>query len=116
MEKDFAGLSLDDEEDKILHIERDLNFVPERFFHKIDMDRVVKGSLRTFNNHLLMLYCLTKGEDSLKVPLINVNFLVQIHEIRTSFFIESLARQLGNFLRKFLEYDGTNFGKGLQTY
>ncbi|MBA0721709.1 hypothetical protein Golax_009223, partial [Gossypium laxum] len=93
--------------------ENDFSF---RFFHKIDMDKVVKGSPRTFNNPLLMLHCLTKGEDSLKVPLINANFLVQIHEIPTGFFIESLARQLGNFLRKFLEYDGTNLGKGLQTY
>ncbi|KAH1056734.1 hypothetical protein J1N35_034799, partial [Gossypium stocksii] len=35
-------------------------------FHIMDLERVLKGSPWTFNNHLLMLYHLGKGEDPLK--------------------------------------------------
>lgn len=48
-----------------------------KFFHRWDMDRVLKGSPWTFNNHLLLLHHLKKGEDPLKVPLIFTIFWVQ---------------------------------------
>ncbi|MBA0630734.1 hypothetical protein Godav_002799, partial [Gossypium davidsonii] len=35
----------------------------------MDLDRVLKGSPWTFNNHLLMLHQLEKEEAPLKVPL-----------------------------------------------
>ncbi|MBA0572197.1 hypothetical protein Golob_002555, partial [Gossypium lobatum] len=34
-----------------------------KFFHKMDLERVLKGSPWTFNNHLLMMHCLELGED-----------------------------------------------------
>ncbi|MBA0872648.1 hypothetical protein Goshw_017814 [Gossypium schwendimanii] len=37
-----------------------------KFFHKMDLDRVLKGSPWTFNNHLLMLHRLEKEEAPLK--------------------------------------------------
>ncbi|PPR94804.1 hypothetical protein GOBAR_AA25865 [Gossypium barbadense] len=45
-----------------------------QFFHIMDMERVIKGSPWTFNNHLLVLYKLQWGEDPLKVPLIFTPF------------------------------------------
>ncbi|KAG8501249.1 hypothetical protein CXB51_003414 [Gossypium anomalum] len=35
----------------------------------MDMERVLKGSLWTFNNHLLILYKLKRGEDTIRVFL-----------------------------------------------
>ncbi|MBA0552042.1 hypothetical protein Golob_022884, partial [Gossypium lobatum] len=55
---------------------------------------------------------LMDGEDPLKVPLIYVNFWVKIHEVPLGFFSEALARQVGDFIGKFIEYDGSNMGKG----
>ncbi|MBA0709376.1 hypothetical protein Golax_024412, partial [Gossypium laxum] len=49
-----------------------------QFFHVMDMERVLKGSPWTFNNHLLMLYKLQLGEEPLIVPLIHTPFWVQI--------------------------------------
>ncbi|KAG8497159.1 hypothetical protein CXB51_008376 [Gossypium anomalum] len=77
-----------------------------RFFHIMDLERVLKGSPWTFNNHLLILHQLMDGDDPLKVPLIYTNFWVQIHEIPLRFFSEALARQIGGFIGKFIEYDG----------
>ncbi|KAK5775830.1 hypothetical protein PVK06_043775 [Gossypium arboreum] len=148
MERDLAALSLDDEEEEIIHIQKELDSSIEevefclaecflttsvihfpamkiimtnfwhlvkrvqildlaekrflfRFYYKMDLERVLKGSLWTFNNHLLMLHHLRD------------NFWVQIHEVPPGFFSEVLARKIGDFLRKFLEYDGSNIRKNL---
>ncbi|KAK5785599.1 hypothetical protein PVK06_040201 [Gossypium arboreum] len=82
----------------------------------MDLERVLKGSPWTFNNHVLMLHWPEKKEDPLKVPLIFACFWVQIHEVPPSFYIETLAHQIEGFLGNFLEFDGTNLGKGLCTY
>ncbi|MBA0805025.1 hypothetical protein Gohar_004570, partial [Gossypium harknessii] len=37
-----------------------------RFYYKMDLERVLKGSPWAFNNHLLMLHHLRDGEDPLK--------------------------------------------------
>ncbi|MBA0823861.1 hypothetical protein Goarm_020560, partial [Gossypium armourianum] len=39
-----------------------------------------------------------------------------IHDVSTGFFSEILAKQLGYFIGKFLEYDGTDLGKGSQNF
>ncbi|MBA0780176.1 hypothetical protein Gotri_004315 [Gossypium trilobum] len=125
-------MSLEDEGYKILEVQEDPDFVPEVvelslvgcFLTASLIDystmrstmRVLRRSPWTFNNHLLMLHHLGKGKDPLKVPLIFINFWVQIHGVPPSFFTESLARQIGSFLGKFLEFNGTNLGKGICTY
>ncbi|MBA0560833.1 hypothetical protein Golob_023916, partial [Gossypium lobatum] len=82
-----------------------------QFFHVMDMERVLKGSPWTFNNHLLLLHKLQLMEDPLIVPLIYTPFWVQIHDIPAGFFSERLAIQLGNFIGAYMEYDGSNLGK-----
>lgn len=87
-----------------------------QFFHIMDLESVLKGSPWTFNNHLLILPHLQKGEDSLIVPLIYALFWIQIHDVLTRLFFENLAVQLGNFLRDFLKYDGSGIGKENRNY
>ncbi|MBA0818690.1 hypothetical protein Gohar_021848 [Gossypium harknessii] len=82
-----------------------------QFFHAMDMNRVLKGSPWTFNNHLLVLYKLELGEDPLQIPLVLTPFWVQIYNIPTSFFSDILAVQLGNFLGNFMEHDVSSLGK-----
>ncbi|KAK5834071.1 hypothetical protein PVK06_017944 [Gossypium arboreum] len=82
-----------------------------QFFHPMDLERVIKGSPWTFNNHLLVLHKLQWGEDPLKIPLIYSPFWVQLHEVPVGFFSESLAIQIGNFIGNFMEYDGSNLGR-----
>lgn len=82
-----------------------------QFFYIMDMERVLKGSPWTFNNHLLILYKLQWREDPLKVPLILTPFWVQVHDVLIGYYSENLAMQLGNFLGNFMEYDGSSLGK-----
>ncbi|MBA0803073.1 hypothetical protein Gohar_013322 [Gossypium harknessii] len=87
-----------------------------KFFHKIDMERVVNETPWTFNNHFLMIHCLEKGEDSLKAPLIFSYFWIQIHDVPQGFRSEAMARQLGDFLGKFVKYDNASLGKGFWNF
>lgn len=63
-----------------------------QLFHVIDMERVLKGSPWTFNNHLL-LHQLQLTEDPLIVPLIFTPSWVQIHDIPTGYISKRLAIQ-----------------------
>ncbi|MBA0671054.1 hypothetical protein Goklo_025525 [Gossypium klotzschianum] len=47
-----------------------------KFFHIVDMERVIKWSPWTFNNHLLVLHKLQWGEDPVRIPLISSPFWV----------------------------------------
>lgn len=77
----------------------------------MDMDRVLKGSPWTFNNHLLVLYKLELKEDPLQVPLVLTPFWVQVHDVPIGLFSKNLATQLGNFLGNFIEHDVSYLGK-----
>lgn len=46
-------------------------------------------------------------EDPLTVPLDFIEIWVQIHDLPLGFMSEAMARQFGNFLGGFLEYDAT---------
>lgn len=87
-----------------------------QFFHIMGLERVLKGSPWTFNNHLLILSHLQQEGDPLKVPLIYTHFWVQIHDVPIGLFSENLAVKLGNFLGEFLEYDGSSRGKENYNY
>ncbi|MBA0575935.1 hypothetical protein Golob_027549, partial [Gossypium lobatum] len=77
----------------------------------MDLKRVLNGSPWTFNNHLLILHKLQRGEDPLKIPLIYSPSWVQIHDVPIGFVSKNLAIQMGNFIGEFMEYDGSNLGK-----
>ncbi|PPD73732.1 hypothetical protein GOBAR_DD29348 [Gossypium barbadense] len=87
-----------------------------QFFHAMDMNRGLKGSPWTFNNHLLVLYKLELGEDPLQIPLVLTPFWVQIYNIPAGLFSDILAVQLGNFLGNLMEHDVSSLGKGNRNF
>lgn len=50
------------------------------------------------------------------VPLNKLAFWVMVMKILAGFFTEEVERMLGNFIRKFLEYDGSNKGSVWLTF
>lgn len=58
-----------------------------QFFHIMGLERVLKGSPWTFNNHLLILSHLQQEGDPLKVPLIYTHFWVQIHDMAIKVYL-----------------------------
>ncbi|MBA0602303.1 hypothetical protein Gorai_002489, partial [Gossypium raimondii] len=57
---------------------------------------------------------LTDGEDPMKVLLVLSTLWVQVHELPLGLFSESIAKQLGDFIGKFLEYDSKSLSRGLR--
>lgn len=79
-----------------------------QFFHKDDMQWVVKGGPWMFDNAMMILETVSQGEDPLQVQLWHLNIWVQLHELPMGFMSEAVGRQLGNFFGEFLQYDAKN--------
>ena len=56
-----------------------------RFYHIVDLRRVLDTRPWSFNGHTLILYHLQPGEDPLLVHLTHVPFWVQVYELPPSF-------------------------------
>ncbi|KAK5811756.1 hypothetical protein PVK06_027124 [Gossypium arboreum] len=76
-----------------------------KFFHAVDMNRVLESLPWFFNNHLLLLHKLQMKEDSLTIPLNYDAFWIQIHDLPPSLMSETMAKCFGAFLGEFMEYD-----------
>ncbi|KAG8483444.1 hypothetical protein CXB51_023189 [Gossypium anomalum] len=88
----------------------------EGFFHRIDIDRVVKGAHWTFNNHLLVFHSLGDIEEPLLVPLVHSYFWVQVHDLPSKLYFKTVTKQLGNFIRVFEEYDLKQVTRGFKHF
>lgn len=84
-----------------------------QFFHILDLKRVMDGGPWSFDNHLLLLHHLKRGEVPTSLPLFHAQFWIQIHDLPVGFMSESVGRQLGNFIGTFKEYDLNNNSDGL---
>ncbi|KAG8473060.1 hypothetical protein CXB51_034996 [Gossypium anomalum] len=69
-----------------------------KFFHELDVYRVVSGSPWTFNSYLLIIHRLKNDEDLKLVSLIYSAFWVQVHDLPLGFFSKAIAKQLDNFV------------------
>ncbi|MBA0707830.1 hypothetical protein Golax_019841 [Gossypium laxum] len=88
MEKDLADLSLDDEEEEILQCHS--LFGNEKYDGK-SLASGYRGSNLRFGRE-------------------------KVHDVPLGLRNESLARQLGDFLGKFVEYNSASFGRGFRNY
>lgn len=79
-----------------------------QFYHKDNMCWVQNGGPWSFDNAMLVLNKIEKGENPLKVPLVEVHFWLQIYDLPPGYMFEAVGKQLGNFFGSFLEYDPKN--------
>lgn len=66
------------------------------------------GGSWTFDNHLLVLYEMKSGEESMEVPLYYVNFWIQVFDLSSGFFLEEVGKALANYFDYFISYDIKN--------
>lgn len=79
-----------------------------QFYHVDDMLWVKNGGPWSFDNALLVLNGISPGEDPTKVPLVDIDFWIQIYDLPVGYMSEAVGKQLGNFFGSFLEYDSNN--------
>lgn len=87
-----------------------------QFFNDVDKGGVLMGAPWFFNNHLLILSKTSPVENPMLVPLFASEFWVQIHDLSPGLMSEPMAKQFGNFLGFFLEYDTSIPTMGVQKY
>ncbi|KAH1047686.1 hypothetical protein J1N35_038470 [Gossypium stocksii] len=83
-----------------------------RFYSEVDLKRVLDGLPWFFNRHLIVFHKLEGGEDPDSVPLWHTVFWVQVHNLPVGVTSEGTARQLGDFVGKFMEYDTSIVTRG----
>lgn len=57
-----------------------------------------------------------KGKNLVQVPLVYTTFWVQIHNLWLGLMLKGMARQFGNFIRQFLEYETALIAKGVRKF
>ncbi|MBA0551046.1 hypothetical protein Golob_021949 [Gossypium lobatum] len=112
METKFSGLMLNEEEKAILQVQIESNKKKEEWVYQLVGCFLAASVIHfpTMKRTMANLWHLVRG--------VQIRDLGEkkIHDVLTGFFSEILAKQLGNFIGKFLEYDGTDLGKGNQNF
>lgn len=79
-----------------------------QFYHREYMQWVLRGGPWSFDNAMIVMAEVPKGEEPLNVPLWHVNMWLQIFDLPSGFISEAVGKQLGDFFGTFLEYDSKN--------
>lgn len=88
----------------------------DSFYNDLDLKRVEDGILWFFKRHLIIFHRLEKGEDPSQVLVLHTNFWVQIHNLPPRCMSEGMARQLGNFIRIFTNYNRAIVTRGIRKF
>ncbi|MBA0753260.1 hypothetical protein Gogos_021039 [Gossypium gossypioides] len=108
MNEELANLNLDDEEEELILCENDLNDLEDDYrfclvgkalieckVHFPSLKRTLANLWHPLEEHLIVFHRLNNGEDLMKVPLVYIDFWVQIY-LPFGVISEGLARQLGH--------------------
>lgn len=63
-----------------------------QFYHKNDLQWVVKGGPLSFGNAMLVAITILAGEDPVKVPLYELDFWIQIHDLPVNYMSKSVGK------------------------
>ncbi|KAK5792470.1 hypothetical protein PVK06_033584 [Gossypium arboreum] len=88
LRRPLQGASLKPTEDSSLYL--------IHFYHVIDLRKVILGGRCSFNNCILLIHQLSRGENPELVEFYHADFWVQVHDLHHGFASENLARSLGS--------------------
>ncbi|CAN0916101.1 hypothetical protein LINGRAHAP2_LOCUS29529 [Linum grandiflorum] len=78
------------------------------FEYQLDVHKVMDKGPCHFNGILLVTHEPRQGEQPDQVPLTQISFWVQVHNLHFGYLNESIGTTLGNFVGRFLNYDEKN--------
>lgn len=87
-----------------------------QFYHKVDVQGILKKGPWSFDGHMLILGMMQVGELHQQVELYNVLLWVQVYNIPIGFMTATVGQHLANFMRQFLEYYAKNNSNFLKSY
>lgn len=87
-----------------------------QFFHKTDMENVIKGGPWPFDNYLLVLGRMMIGVALQSIPLHHVDFWVRVHNLPIGFMTDVVGRHQANYIGEFVHYDPSNNNRIWRNY
>jgi hypothetical protein len=79
-----------------------------RFYHHVDVQRILKQGPWSFDNHTFVLSILPEDADPLEIPLVKVPFWIQVHNLPVGFMSHKAGKNIAEYIGEFLEYDEKN--------
>lgn len=76
-----------------------------KFFHDLDMQRVLDEGPWTFNQQVLLLKKLDKGEQIHSIKLSELFIWLQVYDLPVGYNSESIHSSIGNYVGRFLASD-----------
>ncbi|KAJ8775276.1 hypothetical protein K2173_020280 [Erythroxylum novogranatense] len=76
-----------------------------QFYHHWDMKKMLAGGPWSFNKSILLIHQWKEGEDPAAVDFVKTDVWVQFHGIPLGLASEAIARNIGNLMGTYLEYD-----------
>lgn len=80
-----------------------------KFFHELDMQRVLDDGPWTFNNQALMVKRMEMGEQLSDIKLRELFMWVQVYDLPIGFNSEFILKSIGNYVGRFIQADPKNF-------
>lgn len=80
-----------------------------KFFHEIDMQRVLDDGPWSFNNQALMVKRLELGERLSDRKLSELYMWVQVYDLPVGFNSEFILKSIGNYVGNYIQADPKNF-------
>ncbi|KAL8511674.1 hypothetical protein ACS0TY_018189 [Phlomoides rotata] len=105
MESTFADLSINSDEGIEIHLEED-----------DDNGVCVTNNLCLVGRFLTLQTVNVMRDHPLRMSLNKLPFWVQVYDLPHGYFTKRVGKQLGDYIGKFLEYDGSNRGAAWMTF
>lgn len=80
-----------------------------KFFHPLDMQRVLDDGPWTFNQQVLLHKKLDEGEQLSVIKLSELHIWIQVYDLPVGFNSEFILKSIGNYVGKFVASDPKNF-------
>lgn len=80
-----------------------------KFFHELDVRRVLEDGPWTFNQQTLIIKKLEVDEQLANVELFEISMWVQVYELPIGFRSEFILKSIGNYVGTFIKSDPKNF-------
>lgn len=80
-----------------------------KFFHELDVRRVLEDGPWTFNQQTLIVKKLEADEQLANVKLFEISMWVQVYELPFGFKSEFILKSIGNYVGTFVKSDSKNF-------
>lgn len=83
-----------------------------KFFHKLDMQRVLDDGPWTFNQQVLLIKKLDGEEQLSELKISELYIWLQVYDLPIGFHSEAIYKSIGNYVGRFLASDSKNL-KGI---